>query len=599
MTDAATPMEDVVATGGEGGAEEPKTFSLDILGTIKGNQTKHGLRHGDYLRYRQFCTRRIHRLRKSLKILNGKGRFTKKVIKADNMTSERFLHIPLVSAERCWSFGMQLRADNEANEPRPRHHALRKLERARVYSLELQALCEAAGDKRTKFEANAYAQYMNGTVALERGDFKTALQNFTHVRTVYEQLAKVGAPDQQDLCLTFVKDLEPHITLCEYQLSKSSGGTVDAAALRELALRQGGVGGESLKATLETVLAEERGKSATELQSVRYRDQTVAVKSDKVRVLLVSVNEYRIEMEKTTDETERFDWYDKILMTLQDARRHVQADLKATGTSQKGQVQKETLTLLEEYLAWQALEQTVSRNLDLVKSYEARLEKQREAEKTATEYKGERARPDDIARLFGSLMQNMTDMLDIANANDDEDTAAALGIKQMYFRAARCVAMAQSYAGALKFPAATALYERAAELCESALSQASQDLDIQDKLAKVQHRAQSEKSGLLATAFLQSKRATDEVTDRTSSLGLLHTSEETQFLRQRLGKYIGCGGTNGDPQLVDFPPAFQAIPCKPLLFDLGYDEIHYPEVEGGEEKKKKGGGWFGGWLGGK
>ena len=54
--------------------------SLDIFDVIKSSRAQHGLRHGDHLRYRQYCARRLHRLRKTLKLTQGKGRFVKKPV---------------------------------------------------------------------------------------------------------------------------------------------------------------------------------------------------------------------------------------------------------------------------------------------------------------------------------------------------------------------------------------------------------------------------------------------------------------------------------------------------------------------------------------
>jgi signal recognition particle subunit SRP68 len=57
---------------------QAKTFSLEILSKIKSNQMQHGIRHGDYNRYSQYCTKRMHRIRKKLKFHHG-ARFKKKI----------------------------------------------------------------------------------------------------------------------------------------------------------------------------------------------------------------------------------------------------------------------------------------------------------------------------------------------------------------------------------------------------------------------------------------------------------------------------------------------------------------------------------------
>lgn len=116
-----------------------------VLRLIRDAQQQHGLRHGDYQRYRGYCTRRIGRLRKALKLPQGDKRHYKKrdvgieLIEVKN-ADERFLHIPLMLSERAWAYAMQLR--QEANtEPRKRFHLINKLRKAFVYAQQLKELC--------------------------------------------------------------------------------------------------------------------------------------------------------------------------------------------------------------------------------------------------------------------------------------------------------------------------------------------------------------------------------------------------------------------------------------------------------------------------
>lgn len=60
----------------------------------------------------------------------------------------------------------------------------------------------------------------------------------------------------------------------------------------------------------------------------------------------------------------------------------------------------------------------------------------------------------------------------------------------------------------------------------------------------------------------------------------------------------------GKPNLVDFPPSFAPIPCKPLFFDLARERLEFPNLNdrlatpsGGQQSGGASGGWLGGWLG--
>lgn len=121
---------------------------LPVLHMIKEAQQQHGLRHGDYQRYRGYCTRRIRRLRKALKFPQGdKRHFKRRDVTLGQLTGkradERFIHIPLISAERAWAYAMQLKQESNT-EPRKRFHLISKLRKACVYALQLQELCNVS-----------------------------------------------------------------------------------------------------------------------------------------------------------------------------------------------------------------------------------------------------------------------------------------------------------------------------------------------------------------------------------------------------------------------------------------------------------------------
>ena len=68
---------------------ELEVSSLKILAVTHELHQKHGLRHGDYQRYRGYCARRIARVRKAIKMVQGeKKKFIKKV-RQSHSTSTR------------------------------------------------------------------------------------------------------------------------------------------------------------------------------------------------------------------------------------------------------------------------------------------------------------------------------------------------------------------------------------------------------------------------------------------------------------------------------------------------------------------------------
>ncbi|KAH9295425.1 hypothetical protein KI387_039013, partial [Taxus chinensis] len=63
-----------------------KKYSVNVLQLLKIAQSQHGLRHGDYTRYRRYCSARLRRLYKSLKITHGRGKYSRKAITESSVT---------------------------------------------------------------------------------------------------------------------------------------------------------------------------------------------------------------------------------------------------------------------------------------------------------------------------------------------------------------------------------------------------------------------------------------------------------------------------------------------------------------------------------
>merc|ERR1711931_293541 len=151
-----TAEEAPIETDDKPEVKEMVTFTLEVLQVIKEQHAQHGLRHGDYQRYRGYCSRRLRRLRKTLNFTQfSKHRFQKKKVTKEVITDAKFLQIPLMSAERAWSLAMQLK--QEANsEPRKRFHLMERLRKAVKHAAELALFGDAVGDARTKLETQAY-----------------------------------------------------------------------------------------------------------------------------------------------------------------------------------------------------------------------------------------------------------------------------------------------------------------------------------------------------------------------------------------------------------------------------------------------------------
>jgi signal recognition particle subunit SRP68 len=269
-------------------------YSLCILEVVKSAQATNGLRHNDYQRYRQYCTRRLRRVRKSKKFTYGKGRaFIKKEVTAEKVDGERILYIPLMNAERAWSYAMQLKHEiTESDSSRLKFSMMSRLQKAAAHSKQLSDLCAARGDDRTILEAQAYAAAMAGYLLLEKEDWKDALENFVAASSIYEELGKLGSVEQQDLFETQVTDLKPNIRYCKYNLDLQGDGA-SSADLVQMAR-----GNTMLQSKLDAVMEASRKQEAESMHDVDWRGAKLPVRDEQIRVLLLKAQEKTTELDQ-------------------------------------------------------------------------------------------------------------------------------------------------------------------------------------------------------------------------------------------------------------------------------------------------------------
>lgn len=180
-----------------------------ILESIKHSQMQHGLKYENYRNYRTYCSRRLHRIRRSLNVHQGvapsvKARHqrARKLMDVNNMMvleagekeqeyAERVLIIPLCLAERAWACAMQLKQE-VGDHPRKRYHMVRRMRKAAKFASKFEALChdpESPCSDWTKQEATAYASYINGIYKFEREEWAESKENLSKALSIYFTLS--------------------------------------------------------------------------------------------------------------------------------------------------------------------------------------------------------------------------------------------------------------------------------------------------------------------------------------------------------------------------------------------------------------------------
>ncbi|XP_062507842.1 signal recognition particle subunit SRP68-like [Corticium candelabrum] len=555
-------------------------YSLEILSSIKESQSQHGLRHGDYQRYRQYCARRLRRIRKSLRFVHAsKHRFHQRKLTVDVITDSKFLLLPLVNAERAWAYAMQLR--HLANtEPRKRFHLIKRLKKAALHAAALAELCQHdICDVRTKLEAQAYSAWMTGNLKFELQEWQEALDVFSEAKTIYEKLASALPDEVKTLYLQRADEITPNVRYCAYNLGDGSTDIEDLVKLRVHAGDQ-----DLLVGKLDEVLAQSREQQAEMMKEITWRGQTIPVKNEKVRVFILQSQESSREIERAESFEQKMELFDSLLMACKDVQQIIKDELKTDGDkakrSHKSEAQVANMEFLLSYISFIRLSKTIDRNQLMAESFKTELDTE-DTKKELEKGRRKATKPDDLIRLYDILLQNVSDLLEIQGLADDVELSQQLGTQSLAFRAHRCFYIAEMYRIAKKWGEATGLYDRCVTRATGALDQykllsepnVKEVTSLQDLLVKARGR----KCTTHASSILEMQ----EIEQKMEGAKL----EEAKPLLSRLNTY----SEDPNPLLVSFPPDFEPVPCKPLFFDLAVNHIQFPSLKDHVEKKKAGG----------
>uniref|UniRef100_A0A668AHH7 Signal recognition particle subunit SRP68 n=1 Tax=Myripristis murdjan TaxID=586833 RepID=A0A668AHH7_9TELE len=511
-------------------------LGLEILQIIKDSQQQHGLRHGDYQRY-------------------------------------RYLLLVLMEAERAWSYAMQLK--QEANtEPRKRFHLLARLRKAAKHGERLEKLCESpCVDAKTKLEAQAYTAYLTGMVEFELQEWKPAMEAFNKCKTIYEKLASAFTEELAVLYHQRVEEISPNIRYCAYNIG-------DQNAINDLMqMRLTGGGGGMMAEKLEALITQTRAKQAATMSEVEWRGRTVPVKIDKARIFLLGLADNEAAIAQAANEETKEHLYETLLAECRDTIQAVREELKTEAKQRErgsdadsGKVSN--LQFLHSYLTYIKLCTVVKRNESMAHTLQAKLKEPQ------TDENKRGPRPQDLIRLYDIILQSLAELSTLQGLEEDCTFQKEVALKTLVYKAYRCFFIAQSYVLVKKWSEALVLYERVLKYAKEVQSKAKslnnslKDLpDVQELIAEVN----AEKYSLQAAAILAEVPSQQQVKDNTLLCDRLETFRLDPAL---VGK---------QPNLVQFPPDFQPIPCKPLFFDLALNHVAFPPLDDKVEQKGKGG----------
>ncbi|CAG9584487.1 unnamed protein product [Danaus chrysippus] len=565
----------------DGSKEEIKSknmISLEIFRVIKDAQQQHGLRHGDYQRYRGYCSRRLRRLRKVLKIPQGDRRhYRRRDVTSSHLTASnaesRLLCVPLLQAERAWAHAMQLR--QEANtEPRKKFHLVARLKKACAHAQMLLQLSEQSGtcSARTQLEAGAYAAWLRGALLLELQQWRAAADCLRSAQLVLENLCSALPQDEQLVYKQKVDELHPSLRYCAYNIGDES------AAGDLLALR-----GQGLIDNLDTLMAQAKESRSGVMHEVEWRGRVVSVRPEKVRLFLISLQDLDTSLKAAVDSQHRITLLENVLMDCKDAISALKDEIKNDPKLKNAEAQQmSSVNYLLSYLMYLRLVRTVERNNLLVQQAE-------EARRNNVPIDGKKVRPQDLTRLYEIILQNYSELQQLPGFENDLSYQSEIDTEMKAYKAFRCYYIAQVLTGLRRFREALAILERCSTYTAESLASKLKDKQLLAKLEDLQKDIESCKYEVHADSVLEDDE--EEETKYTRSY------KDKKPLVDRLDDYREDSQVlTKNPNIFKLPPPMEAVPCKPLFFDLACNFIEFPNLDdktGAANNKKQGAGLTG------
>ncbi|CAI9113741.1 OLC1v1014407C1 [Oldenlandia corymbosa var. corymbosa] len=566
-------------------------FSINVLELFKSAQKQHGLRNSDYTRYRRYCTARLRRLYKSLKLTHGRGKYNKKAITAPMVTDVRYLHVILYTAERAWSHAMEKKTLPDGPTARQRSYLIGRLRKAVKWATLFQELCAIKGDSRTSFEAEAYASFMRGTLLFEQEqNWEVALKSFKNASAVYVELGKYGDEEIRHLCNDRVAEIEPNIRYC---IHKIRGSNLQISEFENLGEMEGPAL-DMFRAKMEAVKSEARSQRAASMKELNWLGHTFSVPNAKARVAILKAQELEKDIHgpkaDSTPADKRVNIYSKIVSSYEEAKNLIHSDLVTAGNSDNV---KDNLSGLYKAISAIIGQLNIERYELMVNTAISKLSK----------VDGDRnekvSKPEEVVHLYSMLLLVTAELSDLVSSGRDrkpEEVAVAEDCdrKSLVFKAARCFYLAKSYSLAGKRTEAYALYCRSRSLADAALqslrSVKSPDQVMMKELQRLYNESRSNSCIEHALAVMEEEEAPEKLSKKISAVSLNGAKKPEKFLLENLDVYESAvdSSVKSMARIERFPPAFQAFARNPVVLDIVYDTIDFPSLESRTKKDRKG-----------
>lgn len=579
MGEPKTKQEDQ-ASGAK--KEDPQNalplLALNILATIRVAQAQHGVRHGDYGRYRLYCVRRVRCLYKKMKLPQGnRNKFIKRPVEVATVKEVRHLNIPLMDAERAWARAMELqKALEEGDAPsKVRGSIKRKLAKASKHAAHLAHLCSNRCESRTHVEAVGYAAMMKGQHYKAMEKWSAALQEYQKAGKLFAELSKVGEFEQQALFTQVLEELDPSIRYCKYEMAKV-GETLEAVDDEAM---------QALEAQLqELAVTAEREKDSSSV-IISWCGVEYPVRNERLQAAVREAQELEAQFEKEKD----MEVYDKVVSAYTALKTLVKQALSAGGGANALGVASD-LEGLQTAVMGIFLQHSIERAVLQAKQQGATFEKKLLLALTSTKFK---VRPMDLVKLHDVIIGFTGALGELGmkiGGAQGEVLMEGCAAQVAHHQAARCYYVAHNFLVSESYEEAHALFERCMERADKAISLHEELSEVDHAMIEYMEQVKSKAAAFRCAARAEfTAKTLMEERAVTAGIGAMSVkggapkkvAAPTKYLADNLDTwepFIGAGGKGA--RIFRIPPPLESMPVRPMVFDTAFDHIKPPDLSG-------------------
>lgn len=403
-------------------------------------------------------------------------------------------------------------------------------------------------DARSKLESQAYVAWLHGTLHFELQLWPKAMENLKRAQVIYEKLASALPETEQLPYKQRVEEIAPSLRYCAYNIGDEK--EVDLLELRS----------QGVLENFEKLVSQTKEKDSAVLHEVDWFGIKVPIRVERVRLFLLSIEGLDDSLKHAEDTQAKIKILENMFIDLRDI---------IALTREEARNDNKDVQLLLSYLISIRVQRTVQRNLLLIQ---------------------QTRKPQDCVRLFDIIIQQLTELSQSDYLKSNNLAQKTYQSEILAYRSLRAFYMGKAHATFKRFREAAVLFEttrkQAAELKNNKfqgeladlLKDLEQNTDVELACAKANYVLEQEEEP--TTPVLPEKPQKPFKSKKPLIERLDEFREDPQLLTK-------------SPNVVVMPPTMEAVPAKPLFYDLALNFVEMPSlqerVEEGKGQKQSGG----------